>query len=235
MPPRFLLPVLAVASLAVSAAIACGDGNASPAYSADSERMLRAVMLREDDIGDGYVRDLASVQTNEATASARPDTENAREQYRRWGQLLSFDVQFSPPAGADLVYTGRIARIMNQATLFANDGGASASLAFTRGLSPSVIANVLVNDGAGAKISETQALKDRPFPAKGDESFAWRLSGKATFPDGSVTAFVADAIFLRAGRFAGNIIAVGLGQQPDQAKLERMVDRFVEHIREPRP
>jgi hypothetical protein len=69
------------------------------------------------------------------------------------------------------------------------------------------------------------------FPSKGDESFAWRISGKATFEGGTTLNFIADTVFVRAGNISGSVTAVALGSPPDRAELERLVDRFVEKAR----
>jgi hypothetical protein len=226
------LTTLLIAAVVVNAA--CGAGSsastAGPAVSAnEAEAKLRTIVLTAGDAGSGFAQDVERLQTNDQAAAARPDTDNARRQYADWGQILSYNVQFGPQSSADLVYTGKVARIMNTATLYQRADGASNALAFERSLSPSVIANILVNEGPGTTLSETQVVKDIAFPAKGDESFAWRLSGKATFESGLVTTFIADAIFVRAGAVTGAVIAVALGEQPDRATLTALVDRFVEH------
>ncbi len=226
--------VMLIASLALVSA-ACRGGDATAVSGGDAAVRLRQVVLGADDIGGGFTQDTARLQTNADEANARPDTDNARRQYREWGQVLAYNVQYAAPEQANLVYNGRIARVMNIATLYETAGGATAAFAFTRGLSPSIIANVLANEGAGTKIEDTQAVKDVAFPAKGNESFAWRLSGKATFESGLVTAFVADTVFVRDGRVTGSITAVGLGEQPNQSQLEALVDRFVEHARAEAP
>jgi hypothetical protein len=210
------------------AALACGRGGAS---AADAEARLKQAVLVADDIGDGYTLELARTQTDEAAAASRPDTDNARRQQAGWGQVLAYDVEFSPPAESDLVFTSAIARVMNTATLFRTAEGAGASLAYTRALPPSVVANFLVNDGSGTKISATQVAPDDDVPAAGDESFAWRLSGKAAFDGGLDVTFVADAVFVRVGRMTGSVIVVGLGQEPDRSGVTALVERFVERAR----
>lgn len=216
---------------------ACGGNGAQHAAAEisaeDAKARLVRIVLTPDDVGGGFTQDVARVQTNQQAADARPDTENALRQFGDWGQVLAYNVQYGATADAELVYTGKIARVMNTATLFRTSDGASAALAFERGLSSTVIANVLVNESAGTKISDTQVMKDIAFPAKGDESFAWRLSGKATFEDGFVSAFVADAVFVREGNVTGSVIAVGLGDRPDAKQFEALIDRFVERARAP--
>lgn len=177
------------------------------------------------------MQERAAAHTNDDLAQSRPDSENARAQYTDWGQVLEYNVQYSAPVDSDLVFNGKIARVMNTATLFAAPDGAAAALAYTRGLPPSTVANFLVNDGAGVKITDTQVVKDIAFPAKGDESFAWRLTGKATFADGLTVTFVADAVFVRAGRINGNVTAVAFGQAPKRDDLVALVDTFVERAK----
>ena len=196
-----------------------------------AQGLLARMVLAPGDIGAGYVQDVARAQTNEESAKARPDTENARTQYADWGQVLAYNVQFAAPSSADLVYTGTAARVMNTATLYRSADGASAALAFAGGLAPQVVANFLVNDGAGTKISDTQVVEIADFPSKGDESFAWRVSGKAVFPDGFTSIFVADAVFVRVGRVTGNVTAVALGQALDRASLAALVDTFVARVK----
>jgi hypothetical protein len=216
---------------------ACGSGaGTTPAASrtlsaSAAEARLAKIVLTAADAGPGFTQEVARAQTNEDAANARPDTEAARRQYADWGQILAYNVQFGAPPGADLVFNGKTARVMNTATLFHTNDGASAALAYVRGLAPALIANFLVNEGAGTKISETQVVKGIEFPAAGDESFAWRISGKATFESGFTVNFVADTVFLRAGNLTGNVTAVALGQPPDRATLTALVDTFVQHAK----
>jgi hypothetical protein len=116
---------------------------------------------------------------------------------------------------------------MNTASLFQTPEGASAALAFISDLAAPTVANFLVNDAEGTKISDTQVVKDISFPAKGDESFGWRLTGKATFTNGFTVTFVADTVWVRAGRVNGNVTAVAFGQAPNREDLVRLVDQFV--------
>ncbi len=185
-------------------------------------------MLQLADAGPTFAQDAAAAQTNDELADARPDTESARKQYAGWGQALQYNVQYSAPAAPDLVFSGKIARVMNTATLFQSSEGAAAALAYTRDLAAATVANFLVNEAAGTKITDTQVVKDIAFPAKGDESFAWRLTGKATFADGFTVTFVADAVFVRAGRVNGNVTAVAYGQAPKRDDLIALADTFVE-------
>lgn len=211
---------------------ACGGAGASGSVSAgDGEARLRAAVLQPADLGEGYTLDRDLVLTNEEAAAARPDAENARRQYAGWRQVIQYNVQYAAPPDAQLVFNGKIARLMNTATFFQTAGGASASLAYTRGLSASVAANFLVNESVGTQISDTQVTKEIEFPAKGDESFAWRVSGKATFENGFVATFVADTVFVRTGRITGNVTAVALGEAPQRQELEQIVDTFVARAR----
>jgi hypothetical protein len=221
--------MLLVSSISIGAgAVACDRGGAS---AADAEARLKQAVLAADDIGSGYTLDLARVQTNDESAASRPDTENARRQQAEWEQVLAYNVEFSPPPETDLVFTPAVARLMNTATLFRTAEGAGASLAYTRTLPPSVVANFLVNDASGTKITGTQMAIVDDLPAAGDESFAWRLSGKAAFDGGLDVTFVADAVFVRVGRLTGSVIVVGLGQEPGRAGVTALVDRFVERAR----
>ncbi|HZP58368.1 MAG TPA: hypothetical protein VFC53_12570 [Dehalococcoidia bacterium] len=219
---------LALAALAAAVAllsVACGgSGELSQAR---AEEKLRAAVVPPEDAGPDFTQDLARVQTNDESARARPDTEQARKQYEEWRQVLAYRVQYSAPATPDLVFSGRTAQIMNTATIFETPDGAAASMAYVRALPESTVADFLINEGGGTKISDTQVVKDVDFPQEGDESFAWRSSGKATFADGFTVNFVADTVFVRAGRITGAITTVALGQPPDRAELETLVGRFV--------
>lgn len=204
-------------------AVACANGDSD-----DGEKLLRSIALGRADVGSDYMIDSERTQTNEQAALARADTEQAREQYDDWGQMLAYNVQFAPPPAADLVFSGRTARIMNTVTLFDDDDGGTASLAYLAALSEQRLADVLHNDGAGTRLDEIQVNKDLDFPDAGDESFAWRFSGKATFETGLTSAFVADSVFVRVGRVTGNVTTVALGSAPSRAELEALVRRFVE-------
>ncbi len=229
-PTRWVGALLAIAALA-----ACGSGsytNAPGALSPDqAEARLRSIVLDASDAGAGYTLDVSRVQTNEQAARARPDTAAAKEQHEAWGQALAYNVQFSAADIGAIVFSPRLARVMNTATIFTGADGASAALGYVRALSPDLLADALTNEGEGTRISDTQVAKDIAFAAKGDESFAWRVSGKATFADGFNISFIADTVFVRAGAVTGSITGVALGDAPDHAELERLVDRFIEKAR----
>ena len=99
--------------------------------------------------------------------------------------------------------------MINTATIFQTDAGASGALGFIRDLPATTVANFLLTDSGDTTISDTQVVKDIDFPAKGDESYAWRISGKATFADGFTVILIADTVFVRTGRVNANITAVG--------------------------
>jgi hypothetical protein len=230
---RGVLALALLALLGSTIVAACGGGSKAPAATptltaSQAEQQLKRIVLQAADIGDGYTQDSGRARSDAESAKARPDSAQAAQQYAQWGQVLAYDVAYSTPATADLVFNAKIARVMNSATLFGDGTGASSALAYAHGLSPATVADFLVNDGAGTKISDTQVVKDLAFPAKGDESFAWRISGKATFTNGFTVNFIADAVFIREGRIDGTVTAVALGQAPQRDQLERLVDTFVE-------
>lgn len=220
--------MLATSALLLSAAalIACGGTVAESPQS-----RLERIVLQPVDAGEGYARVEARAITNEEAARARPDTAQAREQYDAWGQLLRYTVQLAPPPEAVALFSPEIARIINSATLFEDEQGATASFAWTRQLSTELLADVVVSEGAGTQITDTQATRMEDVPVLGDESFALRISGKATFEDGLTTAFVADTVFVRIDRATGSVTAVALGQAPRREEVLALVDRFVERAR----
>lgn len=211
--------------------MACGGGDGGAQGTVisdgDAETRLARIVLQPTDVGAEYTQDAARAQTNEDAANARPDTENARQQYADWGQVLQYNVQYAAPAEAEVVFNAKIARVMNTATYYHSVEGAGAALAYTRDLPATTVANFLVDESDGTKITETQVVKDIAFPSKGDDSYAWRLTGKAIFENGFTVNFVADSIFLRAGRINGNVTAVALGQAPDRAAVTALVDAFL--------
>ena len=198
---------------------------------ADAEARLQAVVLQIADVGADFTQDAARVQTNEDAAKARPDTDKARQQYADWQQVLQYNVQYAAPASADIVFNAKIARLMNTATYYQTPDGAAAALSYARDLAANTVANVLVSESSGTKITDTQVVKDIAFPSKGDDSYAWRITGKATFDNGFTVTFVADSVFVRAGRIDGNVTAVALGQAPQRAALTALVDTFVARAR----
>ena len=152
---------------------------------------------------------------------------DARRQYAQWGQVLTYNVEYAAAETSAGVFSGDVARVMNTATMFNEADGAAAAFEYVRSLPDSVVANFLVNDAAGTRIRDVQATKDIEFPAKGDDSFAWRLSGKATFVSGVTVTLVADSVFVRTGRVMGNVTTVALGNAPQRQQLEELVDMFV--------
>ncbi len=234
---RQALPALGTL-LAIASLAACDDGNrnaigASPApvTAADAEARLRSIVLEASAAGAGYTQAVEHIQSNEQAARARPDTAAAMRQYETWGQVLAYNVQLSAPDIREVVFSPKLARVMNTATIFNDAAGASAALIYVRALPPDLLEAVLTNEGAGTRITDTQVTKDIAFTAKGDESFAWRVSGKATFADGFSINFIADTVFVRAGAVNGSITGVALGDAPDRAALERLVDRFIKKAR----
>ena len=221
---------LACAVLAsLPAAPACGGG-VSRLSEKQAEHRLKQMALTASDIGDGYAQDVARLVSDEDAANARPDSDVARRQYAEWGQVLAYNVQYAASTGSGNVFSGETARVMNTATIFNERVGADDAFAYVRSLPESVVANFLVNDAAGTQISHVQATKEIEFAAKGDDSFAWRLSGKATFASGDTVTFVADSVFVRAGRVMGNVTSVALGNAPERRQLEQLVDTFVARV-----
>lgn len=209
-------------------AAACGGGISDR----EAEARLRRAVLTAADVGGGYTQAIARTRTNDEAARARPDSDQARAQYDTWGQVLAYDVEFDPPAGSALSFSPQAARVLNSATLYRSAKGAGAALAYTRGLPSSLVADVLVNEGAGTKITDTQVTPLAGVPPAGDESFAWRVSGKATFEDGLTMTFIADSVYIRQGAVTGNVTSVALGQTPDRASLLGWVRMFVERAKE---
>jgi hypothetical protein len=198
---------------------------------AQAEQQLKQVVLQQADVGTGFTQDVARVLTNDDAAQARPDTQQALRQYAEWHQVLAYNVGYSAPPTPGLVFNAKTARITNSATLFGDADGAAAALAYARDLPSQTVADFLINDGAGTKISDTQVVKDLDFPAVGDESFAWRVSGKATFSNGYSVNFVADAVFVRVGHIDGSVLATALGAAPERDQLEAFVAKFVRNAR----
>lgn len=233
---------LAAAPLLLAALLAAcgGGGDRAPATAttvptpdaAAAQRTLAAMMLAKSDIGDDYAEAVGRASTNDEAAAARPDREQAAAQFRAWGRVLGYETEFNAPPSADLLFNNKTARVMNSATLFTSPEGASSSLAFIRDLPPDAIAAFISQPGgAGGTLSDTTVQKDIAFGAAGDESFAWRIAGKAAFASGLTVNYVADAVFLRAGDVAGSVITVALGQPPDRAQLESLVAAFVKKAR----
>ena len=224
---------LAVICVFAAACTSSSNSNSAQIFPEAAETQIKQIILQPADAGTDFTQGQAIAQTNDDLAKARPDTDGARRQYADWGQVLQYNVQYSAPVAPDLVFSGKIARVTNTATLFVATDGAAAALTYTRGLPASTVANFLVNDAGGTTISDTQIVKDIAFPARGDESFAWRITGKATFPDGFTVIFVAEAVFVRAGRVNGNVTAIAFGQAPKRGDVIALVDTFVERARAP--
>lgn len=226
---------LLVLPLAVLA-VACGGGDDDPAptptaeptlSAAAAETAIEAILLKGSDLGDDYTQDAESCQSNEDAALARPDTDNARTQFEEWGQVLACNAQFAAPPSADLIINAKTARMMNTVTLFRTPEGATEALTFLRDLPPEIV-ETLLDEGDGAtQLSDTVVTKDIEFTPRGDELFAWRVAGKATLPDGLLINYVADVVHVRSGSTTGSIITVALGQPPDRAELEGLVDLFL--------
>lgn len=235
---------LAVVGTAALVLVACSDGNrnvtddgAPPPTSisiAEAEALLMRVVLEPDDVGEQMSAGDARIQTNDQLSEARADTDFARGQYEAWGQVLAYSVQYNTSTARRLVDTGRPARVANTATVFHDATGASTQLVYMRAQSDERLANAVTNDGPGTRIVDAQVTKDLAFPDKGDESFAWRISGKATFEGGATLNFISDTVFVRVGNVTGSVTAVGLGSPPDRGELVRLVDRFIEKVRSER-
>jgi hypothetical protein len=203
----------ALAAFAVFALVGCSDDNrnatgdgstAGASISAgEAEELLRGVVLAPEDLGEGMREASARVQTNEELAHARADTAFALDQYASWGQALAYTVHYDAEGAQELVDTGAFTRVSNTATAFEDEAGARMQLAYVHGQSDERLANAVTNDGAGTRIVDAQVTKDMAFPSKGDESFAWRISGKATFEGGTTLNFIADTVFVRAGNISG--------------------------------
>jgi hypothetical protein len=93
-----------------------------------------------------------------------------------------------------------------------------------------LLADVLVHEGSGTQIADTQVTSLNDVPAFGDGSFALRISGTARFEEGVTTAFIADVVFLHAGRVTGSVMTVAYGQAPRRDALLALVERFAQRI-----
>ena len=227
---RHLLTLASAFGLALTIACGGGDGDdAEPTVSPDDARvMLQSVAMKPEDLPDDYVQDINRFQTNEQAAEARPDTDVASQQFSDWGQVLSYNVQYAAPPTIELVTNGKTARVMHTATVFQTPDGATQSLEFIRGLSEDTVQQVIeAGSGEGSTISDVKVTKDIEFVPKGDESFAFRAAGVASFADGVVVNFTADALVMRVGRMSTQIITVALGQPPIREELEEHADTFV--------
>jgi hypothetical protein len=234
-----LLGAIVASHMAILTACSNGNRNAtdapgateSPVTVAAAEALLKRIVLSSDDVGANMTEASARIHTNDQLAEARADTDFARGQYDAWGQVLTYAVQFDAAQTRRLVDTGKPTRISNTATVFHDETGASTQLIYVRAQSEERLANAVTHEGAGTRIVDAQVTKDLAFPDKGAESFAWRISGKATFETGTTLNFISDTVFVRVGNITGSVTAVGLGSPPDRATLERLVDRFIEKIR----
>ncbi|MBF6600306.1 MAG: hypothetical protein IVW36_07340 [Dehalococcoidia bacterium] len=224
-------------ALLLLAASACGGGapktpTATPTMTAaQAQQRLAQVVLQPSDLPSAFRQDASRAITDAEAAQARPDAAQALRQYREWGQLLTYNVAYSAAPAPGLVFNATTARVTNSATLFSAASGATSALAYIRDLPSASVAGFLMNDAAGAKISDTQVVKQLDFPAVGDESFAWRISGRATFTNGFSANFVADAVFVRVGRIDGSVLATAFGAAPQRDQLESFVGSFVRRAR----
>ena len=216
-----------------------GDGNgnddAATVTPDEARAFLQSVIISPDDIPDDYTQDANRFQTNDEAAEARPDTEIARQQFRDWGQVLAYNVQYAAPPNIELITNGKTARVMHTATVFQTPEGAAQSLEFFRGLSEETLQDVINSDsGEGTVISDAKVTKDIEFTPKGDESTAFRVAGVATLENGLVVNFVADALAMRVDNVTTTIVTVALGQPPIRSELEQFADTFVERVRSAR-
>lgn len=196
----------------------------------EARAFISRASLAGADIGADYTQAVDRCQTNDEAAAARPDTENARTQFEKWGQVFTCNVRWDAPPNADLLFNAKTAQMMNSVTVFESPEGAAASLEFFRSLPENVVADFITGGDGGTALSDTRVQKDIEFVPKGDESFAWRVSGKATLEGGFVVNYVADVVFLRSGEVNGNVTTVALRQAPDRTELEGLVDTFLARI-----
>lgn len=233
-----LRPLALIAALAViTTAVACSGGDDTPPTPTprapltqdEARAFIDTVSLTGSDIGADYTQAVDRCQTNDEAAAARPDTENARTQFEEWGQVFTCNVRWDAPPNADLLFNAKTAQMMNSVTVFESPEGATASLEFFRALPEDIVAD-FITGGDSSALSDTRVQKDIEFAPKGDASFAWRVSGKATLDGGFVVNYVADVVFVRAGEVNGNVTTVALGQAPDRTELEGLVDTFLARI-----
>lgn len=196
----------------------------------EARAFIGAASLTGADIGADYTQAVDRCQTNDEAAAARPDTENAKTQFQEWGQVITCNVRWDAPPDADLVFNAKTAQMMNSVTVFESPEGAAASLEFFRALPEDIVADFIAGGDGATTLSDTRVQKDIEFVAKGDESFAWRVSGKATLPGGFVVNYVADVVFVRTGEINGNVTTIALGQAPNRTELEGLVDTFLARV-----
>jgi hypothetical protein len=233
MPQRSLVPLLVLVAAVAAACGGDGNGPGNATVTPDEARvLLQDVIISTGDVPDDYAQDANRFQTNEEAATARPDTEVARQQFRDWGQVLSYNVQYAAPPNIELITNGKTARIMHTATVFHAPEGAMQAMEFVRSLSEETLQDVINSgSGQGTVISDAKVTKDIEFVPKGDESTAFRVAGVATLENGLVVNFVADALAMRVDHVTTTIVTVALGQPPARGELEDYADLFVERVR----
>jgi hypothetical protein len=228
---RLITTLLIAATVAFAFACGGGDGGPKKLSESDAATLARAVAIQASDLGADYNRDAEQTQTNEQAATARPDTDNAREQYKDWQRVLAYNVQYAAPPTSDLLFNNKTARAMNTIEVFNSEDGASKALEFLRTLPEAIVEDMLeAGSGSGTTLSETKVEKGLDFVPKGDESFAWRVTGKATLPGDFVIRYVADVVFVREGRVNANVTTVAVGQPPMRDELEGLVDLFIQRV-----
>jgi hypothetical protein len=229
---KHILPGIALVAGALLVACSGGPaGTAGATSRGDAERLLRSAALAPADAGGGFSVESTRFIGNEDAAAARPDSENARRQHAGWGRVLALETQLAGPAAADSLYSGRVVRVVQTSTLYETADGASAALSYTRDLRSSIVEGFLTNDGAGTKLDDVQLTRDLVPPDAGDESFAWRISGVATFETGQTVSIIADAAFIRAGRMTTTVMAVALASEPRAGALDALAVRAAEKMR----
>ena len=232
---KSLVAAIAVISLLVAVAVACGGGGdndealqstlvpssgatgtpaATPtAIPSALEEQLKSMVLHVSDMPAGFSEVQESFSTNEEVAGEGEDAADTLAQLTQWGRIMGHGVVFSSESSDQ----GGVLLVDATVSLYQSDSGASASFA-------DAVNTARTTDWAATAGEATNVTVEEIPPLDVADEMLWlRLNGTATIGDPPAEQpFIQDVVILRVGRVRGSVSVVSSAADVAPA-VEKMV------------
>lgn len=195
---------------------------------AELQALLQAAVLHVEDLPSGFTLDEEEFLTNEEAAESDPiDSQEALDDFNKWGRLLSYEVVYSKGAGLGALLGGT-STISVEVSLYRDADGLRAAVAHRRDMleDPEWVAKLLANI-EGEEYSDAR-FSMMSFADIGDESLAYQVTAQSSSE--LVDRVVIQVVHLREDRAAGTIITMAINAASPIEELEGLARKLDERI-----
>lgn len=190
--------LLGVALLAVAALVGCGGDGDGGEDESSLEQALQRMVLRAEDLPQGFVQGDESFITNEELASSSSDPEAREALLESWGRLLGYEVTYDPNEAA--AEESSVQGVNVSSSLYRTEQGASRSFA-------DAVKKAKETDWT-ANYAGLRDFQQKEVDASGlAEEIMWlRFSGFQPVEDGPDPLVIDDLVFFRVGQERGFLL-----------------------------